>query len=55
MKKIPIIGITKKFHPNRSLSFDFIAKNIDNANFLDKIFPTDQIILQIFQNLTKLE
>ncbi|QEE14983.1 hypothetical protein DSAG12_00806 [Promethearchaeum syntrophicum] len=43
MKKIPIIGMTKKFHPKKSLSLDYIAKNVDRINFLNKILPTDQI------------
>ncbi|MHA1512289.1 MAG: hypothetical protein ACTSRX_11300 [Promethearchaeota archaeon] len=43
MKKNPIIGMTKKFHPKSTLSLDFIVKNIDNINFLSKILPRDQI------------
>jgi hypothetical protein len=43
MKKIPIIGMTKKFHPKSTLSFDYIVKNINNINFLSKILPRNQI------------
>lgn len=35
--------MTKKFHPKRTLSLDYIAKNIDNIDFLRKILPKDQI------------
>ena len=50
LKKIPIIGITKKFHPNKTLSLDYIAKNIDNVNFLSFILPKDQIELKSINN-----
>ena len=43
MKKIPIIGMTKKFHPKSTLSLDYIAKNADNIDFLCKILPKEQI------------
>ena len=43
MKKNPIIGMTKKFHPKSTLSLDLIVKNIDNIKFLSKILPRDQI------------
>ena len=43
LKKIPIIGMTKKFHLNKTLSLDYIAKNIDSINFLNAILPKDQI------------
>ena len=43
MKKNPIIGMTKKFHPKSTLSLDYIAKNIDNIDFLSKILPKEQI------------
>ena len=42
MKKT-IIGMTKKFQSNKTLSLDYIAKNIDNIDFLRKILPKDQI------------
>ncbi|MHA1475597.1 MAG: hypothetical protein ACTSQ5_10460, partial [Promethearchaeota archaeon] len=42
-KKNPIIGMTQKFHPKGTLSLDYIAKNIDNVNFLNKILPKNQI------------
>ncbi|MHA1721253.1 MAG: hypothetical protein ACTSXK_17170 [Promethearchaeota archaeon] len=42
-KKIPIIGITKKFFSNKTLSLDFMAKNINNQEFLSKILPKNQI------------
>ena len=35
--------MTQKFHPKGTLSLDYIAKNIDNVNFLSKILPRDQI------------
>ena len=43
MKKIPIIGMTKKFHPKSTLSLDYIVKNIVNVEFLSRILPKDQI------------
>ncbi len=35
--------MTKKFHPSRTLSIDYIVKNINNFDFLSKILPKDQI------------
>ena len=35
--------MTKKFHPNRTLSLDYIVKNIDNIDFLSVILPKEQI------------
>ena len=35
--------MTKSFYPSRTLSLDYIANNIDNVNFLNKILPIDQI------------
>ena len=35
--------MTKKFHPKSTLSLDYIAKNIDNIDFLCKILPKEQI------------
>ena len=42
--------MTKKFHPNKTLSLDYIAKNIDNVNFLSFILPKDQIELKSINN-----
>lgn len=50
MKKNPVIGITKKFHSNKTLSLDYIAKNIDNVDFLSKIIPKDQIEVKSANN-----
>jgi hypothetical protein len=50
LKKIPIIGMTKKFHPNKTLSLDYIAKNIDNVKFLSIILPKDQIEVKSINN-----
>ena len=35
--------MTKKFHSNRTLSLDYIVKNIDNIDFLSVILPKEQI------------
>jgi len=35
--------MTKKFHPNITLSLDYIVKNIDNIDFLSAILPKEQI------------
>ena len=42
--------MTEKFHSNKSLSLDYIAKNIDNVDFLSKILPKDQIEVKSADN-----